>query len=711
MALFKCKMCGGSLEIDGAQSIATCEYCGTKQTVPRNLNEIIENQYNRANVLRLKCEFDKSEGIYEKIVEADPTQADAYWGIVLCKYGVEYVNDPKSSAKIPTCHRASHDPIIADDDYKSAMRYADFEQREVYEKQAAEIDRIQREILVLAQKEEQYDVFICYKETDSDGRRTHDSVIANDIYHQLTKEGFKVFYSAITLEGKIGSAYEPIIFAALNSAKVMLVIGTKPEYFNAVWVKNEWSRFLKIIKSDRSKLLIPCYRDMDAYELPEEFAHLQAQDMSKIGFINDIIHGVRRVCQSGAPQIREPEAATAVSVPQNTEALLKRAALFLEDGEWRSANSYCEKVLDIEPENATAYLYKLMAEVRVKRKDDLVLCQNPLDEKNNYQKVIRFGTSELSSELIRYNEQIKIDSEVRKEKQRIESIYRDALNNFDSTRISRVQNALSLFREISDYKDSSEYISRCHDKLAQLEEEERLDQIASQNRRQKAKKIITRVAIIVAVVFLVLVIGIVILVRTIINYNNQREEEMYASDNITLTIVDKIGADKYSRYTNGYITCFEITIENGSTLYVDKITGNLRFYDKNGKELDACECSFNCDLYSGGEGKYTLTLDRSNSEVASQFYNADLSQLRATFELTEVVYTYNYVYKEYDVDPVEVLSLGTQGETEKLYVEACKLYNKGEYSEAAEMFYSLGVYKNNMEMYEYCLDYLYGYYD
>ena len=104
-----------------------------------------------------------------------------------------------------------------------------------------------------------------------------DSVIANDIYHQLKQEGFKVFYAAISLEDKLGKEYEPYIFSALNTAKVMLALGTKPEYFNAVWVKNEWSRFLKIMKKDRSKLLIPCYRDMDPYELPEEFAHLKAK--------------------------------------------------------------------------------------------------------------------------------------------------------------------------------------------------------------------------------------------------------------------------------------------------------------------------------------------------------------------------------------------------------------------------------------------------
>ncbi len=82
-------------------------------------------------------------------------------------------------------------------------------------------------------------MFICYKESDANGRRTPDSVLANDLYHQLTQEGFKVFFARITLEDKHGSAYEPYIFAALNSAKVMVVLGTRPEYLTAVWVKNE----------------------------------------------------------------------------------------------------------------------------------------------------------------------------------------------------------------------------------------------------------------------------------------------------------------------------------------------------------------------------------------------------------------------------------------------------------------------------------------
>lgn len=87
MSIFKCKMCGGALEIKDGESVAVCEYCGTKQTLPKTKDEVVANLFNRANNLRLKGEFDKAAQAYERIVEADDSEAEAHWGIVLCKYG------------------------------------------------------------------------------------------------------------------------------------------------------------------------------------------------------------------------------------------------------------------------------------------------------------------------------------------------------------------------------------------------------------------------------------------------------------------------------------------------------------------------------------------------------------------------------------------------------------------------------------------------
>ena len=366
MAIFRCKMCGGDLEVPEGASFGICEFCGTKQTLPTSRDENLQGLFNRANVLRMKSEFDKAAEIYEKILQTDQTEAEAYWGLILCKYGIEYVEDPTTYKRIPTCHRASYDAVTADEDYKNALKYADAVQKEIYEKEAAKIDEIQKGILEIAQKESPYDVFICYKETDDSGNRTQDSVIANDIYYQLTNEGMKVFYAAISLEDKLGSEYEPIIFSALNSSKVMLVLGTKPEYFNAVWVKNEWSRFLKLMKKDRTRLMIPCYRDMDPYELPEEFAHLQAQNMEKIGFINDLVRNIRKIINPETPGNKMLSGySSADSEEGDIEKLLERGKISIEDHEWNTADAIFEQVLSKDVYCARAYYGKFLAKYMI----------------------------------------------------------------------------------------------------------------------------------------------------------------------------------------------------------------------------------------------------------------------------------------------------------------------------------------------------------
>ena len=315
-------MCGGTLEINN-ETVATCEYCGTQQTLPKLNDDRRANLYDRANHFRRNNEFDKAMGIYEQILNEDNTDAEAYWSLVLCRYGIEYVEDPSSHKRIPTVNRAQFTSIFDDDNYKSALQYADGYQRNIYENEAKVINEIQKGILAISQKEEPFDVFICYKETDNNGRRTPDSVLANDLYHQLTQEGFKVFFSRITLEDKLGVAYEPYIFAALNSAKVMVVLGTKPEYFKAVWVKNEWSRYLALIKNGAKKTLIPAYRDMDPYDLPEEFSHLQAQDMSKLGFMQDLIRGIKKMLQETSGE-REQERLQALKKSTPTDQNLEK---------------------------------------------------------------------------------------------------------------------------------------------------------------------------------------------------------------------------------------------------------------------------------------------------------------------------------------------------------------------------------------------------
>ncbi len=537
MSMFKCKMCGGTLDISSGMTVAECQYCGTKQTLPRLDDEKKANLYDRANYFRRNGEFDKAMSIYEQILNEDNTDAEAYWSLVLGRYGIEYVEDPMTHKRIPTVNRTQMISIFVDEDYKSALKYADGYQRGVYEAEARAIDEIQKGILNISRQEEPFDVFICYKEKDKMGRRTQDSVLANDLYHQLTEEGFKVFFARITLENKLGTAYEPYIFAALNSAKVMVVLGTKPEYFKAVWVKNEWFRYLTMIRNGAKKMLIPAYKDMNPYDLPEEFSHLQALDMSQIGFLQDLIRGIKKVVEKEAPQQESQNTAPASPNSANVSPLLKRAFLFLEDGDWHSANEYCEKVLDMEPENAMAYLGKLMAAYQVSKQEGLANCKISFEEDKNYQKILRFGDQRLKQLVEGYVQQIN----ERNEHNRKQGVYQGAIFRMEhALREQDYREAARQFELVPGFEDANERKQQCLVKAEQIKCRE-------QAHKKRKKKILS--ILVFATIFSIIMIFVafyyyfrVVIPRKHNEWNYQWAMEAMESENYdkAVSILEKL---------------------------------------------------------------------------------------------------------------------------------------------------------------------------
>ena len=474
MAVFKCKMCGGALEVQPEQTTAVCGYCGTQQTLPRLDSDRRANLYDRASHYRRNNEYDKAAALYEQLLNEDAADAEAYWSLVLCRYGVEYVEDPATHARIPTINRTQFTSVFDDENYRSALAHAGVGQRAIYEREAEAINRIQKGILEISEREAPFDVFLCYKETDANGRRTPDSVLAGDLYRELTQEGFRVFFARVTLEDKLGTAYEPYIFSALQSARVMVVLGTRPDHFNAVWVKNEWSRYLALIRGGAKKTLIPAYRDMDPYDLPEEFSHLQALDMGRLGFMQDLVHGIRKLTGApqpmagSAPQPAAPQAAPQAAPVPAAAPLLRRAFLFLEDGDWASADEYCERVLDLEPENAEAYLGKLMAELRCSRREALRACQAPFDGSDNYQKALRFGGAALQEELRGAAKTVR----EREAQRRLQARYEAAARRLQEPCTPEAyREAAAAFAHISGYRDADARAQDCLRRAEELEKE------------------------------------------------------------------------------------------------------------------------------------------------------------------------------------------------------------------------------------------------
>ena len=459
MAIFKCKMCGGDLNVTDGASVCTCAYCGTKQTLPKLGDEKRVAMFERANYFWRNNEFDKAMGIYEMVLATDDTDAEAYWSIVLCRYGIEYVEDPKSHKRVPTVNRFQTKSILRDEDYLNAIRCANGYQRDIFETEAAQIDTIQKNISTISKEEKPYDVFICYKETDGTGARTHDSVYAQKIYDALSHEGLRVFFSRITLEDKIGTAYEPYIYAALHSAKVMLVVSLSAENMNAPWVKNEWDRYLSIAKQDSTKALIPCYKDMSPYDMPEEFTYLQAQDMGKIGFLQDLVRGVKKVLAASAPVLQTQERAVQTA-GEKAKPLLERAYIFLEDGNWKKANQYAEKVLDLEPKNTDAYLCKFLAAGEYLSFDRLQA------ETSELNKVVPLDADFFNAvEFANEKQKAQLDAFL---DLRTEAQYQNACRDLEQCKYEKARFTFDL---LGDYKDAADKANECNHQLSLLEEQ------------------------------------------------------------------------------------------------------------------------------------------------------------------------------------------------------------------------------------------------
>ena len=371
MEALTCNMCGGKILLSDDQTSGTCAYCGTRVVLSTLNRKQLVASMNRANEFRACGDFDTALSIYEQIVAEDETDAEAHWCCALCRFGIEYVQDPATLEYLPTCHRLSNDSFLEDPDYKAAIDNCKGISLFRYQVEGSKIAAIQRDILPISHSEKPFDVFLCCKELDENGHRSEDSVLAQDIYYRLTDCGLRVFFARITLKEVPGEKYEPYIFSALNSARVMLVVATKREHLTAPWVKNEWGRYLKLAQHTPHKRIIPCYKGMSPGEMPEQLASLQSYDMEPISFLQDLLYGMKKL-------FPEKTAASAQAAPfqpvpaqpfpiqftaptVNTDNLLMRVKFFLEDRDWQNAGRYCEKVLDADPQCADAYFYKIIA--------------------------------------------------------------------------------------------------------------------------------------------------------------------------------------------------------------------------------------------------------------------------------------------------------------------------------------------------------------
>ena len=295
-----CNICGANYEYKNGHWM--CPACGAYK--PEEItNEEQTLLYSAEQKLRLS-EFDDAEWEFDDIIRKYPNNHAGYWGRLRARYGIKYEED-FDGRRIPTCCATSIESFLSDSDYKKAIELADRRTTEYYREQAEYIERVRKEWVEKARKEKPYDVFICYKDSDLGNgvQRTRDSIAAQELYIHLQNQGYRVFYSRETLRNKVGEKYEPYIFNAISTAKVMIVFGSSAEYVQSTWVKNEWVRFSKKIAAGEKKenSLVVAYAGFDPKYLPKALSSMQCMDATKPSFYSDlekhiykVIHGEKK---------------------------------------------------------------------------------------------------------------------------------------------------------------------------------------------------------------------------------------------------------------------------------------------------------------------------------------------------------------------------------------------------------------------------------
>lgn len=444
--VYKCKICGGEIQPNEDGRIGKCLYCGAVQTLPKEKDDKVSNILNRANDYRLNCDFDRAIYEYEKVMELDETEPEAHWGLFLSKYGVEYVKDNMTFTYKPTLHRISSVSVFDDVDYKATLKYADSISVMQYKKDAEDIEMVMKELLLLSANQEPYDVFLSYKEMDDVTRqRTDDSYLAHDLYNELTSKGYKVFFAPKSLGVGL---FEPKIYSAIISSKVMLVLGTQPKYFDAIWVKNEWSRFAELIDNGEQKVLIPIFKNMEAGQLPNKLAKYQALDMANISFLQTLTDLISQSVNHKSRVNFNKDSST-------ENAYLERGFLALEDRNFQQANGFFESVLNLNPHNSQAYFGKLMVEMKISKQEQILTSSKPLKEYSNFEKAVRFADQQLKTVLLQYEENVNNSL--------LEQKYNESCILLNDFKIDDIEKHLNNFKELDNYKKSKQIFKQLYD--------------------------------------------------------------------------------------------------------------------------------------------------------------------------------------------------------------------------------------------------------
>ena len=143
----------------------------------------------------------------------------------------------------------------------------------------------------LKQIYENIDVCLCNIDSEENGGRTVASHLSAEIYTLLETHKIKTYYSRVAAADLFGEALERANISAISSARVIILVGTKPAEFEVL--SNKYRLLFE------NKIVVPVFKGMDAKYLPKSISGVQGVDYSRVGASTDLVKGVLNALDRG----------------------------------------------------------------------------------------------------------------------------------------------------------------------------------------------------------------------------------------------------------------------------------------------------------------------------------------------------------------------------------------------------------------------------
>ncbi len=373
MEYMKCPTCGGRCKFEYGKGYV-CGSCGNIYD-SAGTSESAADKLNIANQKRIEdYDFEGALALCRDVLAEDANSQEANWCAMLAEYKIIYLKNDENK----------YVPSFLDPDVKTPLYECGYYAKlnTAYRDMADKIEKMRRIVVDEARDIPDYDVFISYRQHKGRNSKeeTEESQWAEELYRLLSKQSgadkLRVFYDKESLDGS-NAGWEPHIYAALRSAKFLVLMGSSLENINSTWVKNEWKRFIAYRNMGKEKTLAVLGKNIDPMKLPD--VALRAGQMIKAdekGWQEKLVKRANDACKEN----------------KDVDYLLNEADTFICKNKFGKAKQNYLKVCSLAPRDSRGYWGLVRCKYKAFDDYDIVKGKKKLVKINEFNEAMRYAT-------------------------------------------------------------------------------------------------------------------------------------------------------------------------------------------------------------------------------------------------------------------------------------------------------------------------------